>query len=81
MTALDRLKEAFISGLGLPPGTDVTALEYREIPEWDSIAHLTLVIAIETEFDIMFETSDVLGMSSFAAAVETIKRHGVDVSD
>lgn len=75
--ALDRLKGAFLIALGLPSGYDVTGLEYRSIPEWDSLAHLTLVMNVETAFDVMFDIDDVLGLHSFSACVEILKRHGV----
>ncbi len=74
---LDRLKDAFVTALGLPAGFDVTGLEYRSIPEWDSLANFALVTTIETTFDVMFDTTDVLGLSSFSAGVEILKRHGI----
>jgi acyl carrier protein len=29
------------------------------IPAWDSVAHLNLILALEMEFDIRFETSEI----------------------
>lgn len=78
---LDRLTDVFVAALGLPQGYDVTGLEYRSIDEWDSLAHLTLVMEVEKAFDVMFDTSDVLGLSSFSACVEILKRHGIEFSD
>jgi acyl carrier protein len=79
--SLDRLKKAFVTALGLPAGYDVTGLEYRSIPEWDSLAHLTLVMSVETTFDVMFDIDDVLGLRSFSACIEILERHGVDLVD
>jgi acyl carrier protein len=76
--SIDRLSETFVSALGLPPGTDVTHLEYRSIEQWDSLAHLNLVTAIESDFDVMLDVDDVLGLRSFEAAVEILKRLGVE---
>ena len=76
--AHDRLVKTFVEALGLPPDYDVTGLEYRSIAEWDSLAHLSLVTALENEFDVMFDVDDVLGLHSFAAAIDTLKRLGVD---
>ena len=45
--SLDLLKEAFVEALGLPAGYDVAGLEYRAIPEWDSLAHLALVTTMD----------------------------------
>jgi acyl carrier protein len=79
--SLDRLKDAFVSALGLPAGYDVSRLEYRSIPEWDSLAHLALVMEVETTFDVMLDTDDVLGLESFPACVEVLERHGVRFDD
>lgn len=78
---LDRLKHAFVTALGLPEGYDVSGLEYRSIVEWDSLAHLTLVTTIEVTFDVMLDTTDVLGLSSFSACVQILKRHGVNFDE
>jgi acyl carrier protein len=39
-------------------------LEYASIPLWGSIAHLSLIVGSEDEFDIMIERADVIDMSS-----------------
>lgn len=72
-----RLQEAFAEVLSLPPETDYDSLAYASTPGWDSVAHMALVAEIEATFDIMFSTDDVLGMSNFAVAKETVARHGV----
>jgi hypothetical protein len=79
--SLDRLKDAFVVALGLPAGSDVTGLEYRSIPEWDSLAHLALVTTIETTFDVMFDVDDVLGLRSFSACIDILKSHGVNFDE
>ena len=58
--SVERLKAAFVEGLGIPRDSDFESLSYREIPEWDSVAHMQLVNQIELAFDIMLETDDVL---------------------
>ena len=46
-------------------------------PGWDSVGHMALVAAIERAFDIMMETDDVIGLSSFARAKEILSKHGI----
>lgn len=29
------------------------------VPGWDSVAHLNLILAVEMEFDVRFETSEI----------------------
>lgn len=78
MAEIDRLRTAFRSSLGLPEDADVDGLEYRGIENWDSIAHMTLVAAIEDEFDVMIDTDDVIDMSSFTKATEILAKQGIE---
>lgn len=75
----DQLKAVFAESLDIEPqATDWDTLSYRGIREWDSVAHMQLVGEIEDVFDIMLETDDVIGMSSFTVATEILTRYGVD---
>lgn len=67
-----RLRTVFADSLGIDPDTDVTTCRYRETAGWDSIGHMTLVAAIEHEFDIQLTTEQVIDMHSFAAAVAIV---------
>ena len=75
----ERLIETFMEVFSLEPGTDVAALTYRGIPAWDSIGHMQLVAAIETAFDVMLETDQVIDLSSFGKALEILSAHGAGV--
>jgi acyl carrier protein len=74
-----RLRQAFADALGIPAGTDFEALAYRSIPEWNSVAHMQLVAEIETAFDLMLETDEVIGMSSYQKAKEILAAHGINL--
>jgi len=51
-------------------------LQYGNVG-WDSVGHMALVAAIERAFDVMMETDDVIGLSSFAKAKEILSKHGI----
>ncbi len=70
-----KLQKAFEMGLSLSSGINYTKLEFAKSSEWDSIAHLHLIAAIEDEFGIMIETIDVLDMSSYHKAVEIVRKY------
>ena len=75
-----KLKDAFVEALGIDPEhTDWPNLKYRSIPEWDSVAHMQLVAEIEDTYDVMLETDDVIGLSSYEVAKEILAKYGVDV--
>ncbi|MCW3841315.1 acyl carrier protein [Micromonospora yasonensis] len=78
MSLTDRLRGVFVDALELPEGTDVENLTYRGIEQWDSLGHMTLVAAIEDEFDVQLETDQVIDMSSFKVALEMLRGLGVD---
>ncbi len=44
------------------------------IATWDSVRHLTLIIAIEERFDIMFDADQMLALTSVAAIVDALGR-------
>lgn len=77
--ALDRLRDVFRKALELPADAEVESLRYRGIEAWDSLAHMSLIAALEDEFDIMIDTDDVIDMSSFGKAREILARHGVEI--
>jgi acyl carrier protein len=75
------LKTAFSEGLGVSlDETDWSALTYRGIPEWDSVAHMQVIAEIEDAFDIMLEIDDVTGMSSFEIAKDILTKYDLSFS-
>lgn len=81
MTELQRLRDAFRTSLDLAPDAAVDDLQYQDNAQWDSLAHMSLVAAIEDEFEIMIDTDDVINMSSFAEAVRILGKYGVDFNE
>ncbi len=79
-TNTDRLKTAFSEALGLAPNANFDELEYAKTRGWDSVAHMRLVSEIESAFDIMLDTDDVIGMSSFGVAKDIVVKYGVDLA-
>ncbi len=77
LSFFEKLKACFREALALPPEAEVESLAYQQHPSWDSVAHMRLVAGIETAFDIMMETDQILAMSSFSKAQEILQSHGV----
>ena len=65
-----RVFEVFRDVLSLPKDVNKAELVYNEYPGWDSVAHMTLVVALEEAFDCMMDMQDILDMSSFDKSVE-----------
>lgn len=52
-------------------------LKYQEIPQWDSISHMLLINELESNFDIVIDTDDVIDMSSVLKAKEILEKYNV----
>ena len=80
MTTKEKLIQAFATALGVPESPEIESFEYRKVAQWQSMAHMQLVAEIETAFDIMLDTDEVLGLSSFTKALEILSKHGVNAT-
>ncbi len=71
----EKLRAIFAESLGIDAAIVTDKLLYASIPQWDSVAHMALVAAIEEGFDIMIDTEDVIDMSSFAKAKDIVAKY------
>jgi acyl carrier protein len=77
MSQNEKLQAAFSNAIGVPAQADFETLTYGKTEGWDSVAHMTLVAEIESAFDIMMDTDDVIAMSSYPEAKRILGKHGV----
>lgn len=78
MSNLAKYKQVFISSLSINENDFKDSIKYNEIPEWDSIGHMTLVSALEDAFKITFETDDIVDYSSYKKGVEILNKYKID---
>lgn len=75
----DSLSQVFRTTLLLGDDVDLSGVAYGETEEWDSVAHMQLVAAIETAFDVMLDTDEVISMSDFGVARDLLQsNHGIE---
>ncbi len=55
------------------------SLEYQSIPAWDSVGHMSLIAALEDEFEISFEMDDVIEFGTYLSGIDTLKKYGVQI--
>jgi acyl carrier protein len=77
MTLRERLTQCFTKAFGIAADRVCDQLAYNSIKEWDSLAHMALVAEIESTFSIQLDTDEILGMGTFAKALEIVTAHGV----
>ena len=77
MSNLEKYINAFTSSFDVDAETANT-LKYQDISAWDSVGHMTLVAALEDEFDIMIDTDDIIDLSSYEKGKEILAKYGVE---
>ena len=71
--------KVFLESLSIDQNSFNEELKYNEIPEWDSIGHMTLISNLESEFNISIDIDDVLNYGSFKKGVELLKKYKVQL--
>ena len=78
MTNKAKYPKIFIESLSIDTKAFNENLKYNEIPEWDSIGHMTLVSGLEDGFQISMETDDIVDFSSFKKGIDILKKYKVE---
>tara|TARA_B100001113_G_C21065295_1_gene603104 strand:+ start:623 stop:859 length:237 start_codon:yes stop_codon:yes gene_type:complete len=77
MDNIEKYKEIFVSSLAIKENF-TEDLKYNDIPEWDSIGHMTLMSGLEEGFNITLETDDIIDFSSFKKGIDILKKYKVN---
>ncbi len=72
-----KYKSIFLKSLGINENSFNEEIKYNEIPEWDSIGHMTLMSGLEEEFSITLETDDIVDFSSYKKGKEILGKYKV----
>lgn len=72
-----KLAEIFRVVLDLEDDFNVLALRRIAESKWDSLAHVSIVAAIESEFGVTLESDQMERMSSFAATRLLLEEKGL----
>ena len=77
MDSKQKYQDIFIKSLSIDKNKFNTDIKYNEIPEWDSIGHMTLMYGLEEGFGITMETDDIVDFGSFKKGFEILSKYGI----
>ena len=80
MTTVEKYSNIFKTALNVGDDKLSEDLKYNDIEEWDSIAHMTLIAALEEEYKITMETDDIIDFISFKKGIEVLKKYKIHIS-
>ena len=53
-------------------------LKYQDVPDWDSVGHMSLMSILEAEFEIEMDIDDIIDFSSYETGKTILRKYGVD---
>ena len=77
MNNKQKYQDIFIKSLSIETKKFNEKIKYNEIPEWDSIGHMTLMSGLEEGVKITLDTDDIVDFSSFIKGFEILGKYGV----
>ena len=80
MSNKKKYQDIFIKSLAMDSKKFDENIKYNEIPEWDSIGHMTLISGLEEGFTISMETDDIIDFSSFKKGMNILKKYNVEIN-
>ena len=74
MSNLEKYNEIFMRVLNAKKEQLDGTFTFQSVPQWDSVAHLSLISELEDAFDIMFDSEDILHYGSYLNGIEILKK-------
>ena len=79
MTNLEKYNQVFCEVLNTSKDFLNEKFTFKDVPQWDSVAHLTLISELEDAFDIMFDSEDILHYGSYENGKRILSKYGVEI--
>lgn len=79
MSNLEKYNKVFMEVLNARPEQLNESFTFRDVPQWDSVAHLSLISELEDVFDVMFDSEDILHYGSYENGKKILGRMGVEI--
>ena len=73
------IREIFAAVFDLPGDIDPASVNMKSLENWDSMRQMSLITALENEFDIFVDASDASKLTSFLDVISFINNHS-DIS-
>jgi|TARA_B100000780_G_scaffold277373_2_gene247913 acyl carrier protein len=74
----DKYIKIFTNSLSIDKKKFNEKIKYNDVPEWDSIGHMTLMSELEEGFNISIDTDDIIDFSSFKKGIQILKKYKVN---
>ena len=77
MTNLEKYNKIFKDVFGVNEEVLGEGFTFKDVSQWDSVAHLSLISELEEAFDVLFESEDILHYGSYENGKKILARMGI----
>jgi acyl carrier protein len=77
MTLFDKLQALIATTLKVPPAKITPTTQAEDLPSWDSLGQVNLIMALEQTFDVYIEVEEFANLNSVPAILEHLGKNGV----
>ena len=73
----EKYDQVFIESFSIDASQLNENFVYQCVPEWDSVGHMGMIAALESAFDIMMDTDDIIDFGSYTKGIELLAKYKV----
>jgi acyl carrier protein len=77
MSNKEKYDQVFIESFSVNQSQLNENFVYQCVPEWDSVGHMGMIAGLESSFDIMMETDDIIDFGSYTKGIELLAKYNV----
>ena len=78
MSTIDQYNRSFIDTFSVQVEM-LHDLKYQDVPDWDSVGHMSLMSILEDEFKIEMDIDDIIDFSSYETGKAILRKYGVEL--
>jgi acyl carrier protein len=78
MSIFQQLQDAIATTLKVPASKITETTKSEDLPAWDSLGHVNLMMTLEQTFDVFLDVEDFSKLNSVPAIVEYLKEQGIE---
>ena len=76
---MTRLRQMIAHILLVSPEELRDSSSFRDFPQWDSAAHIDIILSLEGEYGVTFTPEELVAMSSVGGLRELLRKKGAEI--
>lgn len=72
----ERIQMLLVEALQVPPEQVTPDLQFGDLPQWDSMGHMEIMILLESSFGVEINADTIADLTSSSAIREYLKENG-----